>query len=263
MHTGLKDKVALVAASSQGLGKVTALGLAREGAHVVICGRNQESLAAAKAEITGETGAEVLALVGDLLNPEDIAGIATKTRSHFGTVHVLVNNAGGPPPGRFDTLSDSDWQAAFDLTLMSAIRLTNAVIPMMQAQKWGRIINLSSVSVRQPIDELMLSNSLRLAALGWAKTLSNQLAGDNILVNTVCTGWARTLRTEKLLEARAAKAAISIAEAESQITRSIPLGRIARPEEIADLVIYLASDQASYVTGAAIPVDGGLGRSPL
>lgn len=263
METGLKNKVALVAASTQGLGKVVALGLAQEGAHIVICGRNPDRLAAARDEIVGKTGADVLAIAGDLQKVDDITRIAAETHARFGPVHVLVNNAGGPPPGRFDTLTDHDWQTAFDLTLMSAIRLTNAVVPKMRARKWGRVINLSSISVRQPIDDLMLSNSLRLAALGWAKTLSNQLAPDNILVNTVCTGWSRTERVEKLLESRARIQAVDTAVIERQITSAIPLGRVAEPEEIADLVIFLASDRASYITGAAIPIDGGMARSPL
>jgi 3-oxoacyl-[acyl-carrier protein] reductase len=263
MDMGLKNKVALVAASSQGLGREAALFLAKEGAHVVICGRDAERLGATRDEIARETGGQILAVTGDLQKPGDIAKIARAALDRFGTIHILVNNAGGPPPGRYDTLKDENWQTAFDLTLMSAIRLTNEVLPAMRAQKWGRVINLSSVSVRQPIDDLMLSNSLRLAAVGWAKTLSNQVAPDNILVNTICTGWTKTERVGQLLKSRAAAAGSDIAEAERGITSGIPLGRMGEPREIADLVVFLASDRASYITGAAIAIDGGSTRTPL
>jgi 3-oxoacyl-[acyl-carrier protein] reductase len=169
----------------------------------------------------------------------------------------LVNNAGGPPPGNHDSISDEQWSTAFDLTLRSAVRLTNWVLPGMKDTGSGRIINLSSYSAKQPMDSMLLSNSLRLGALGWAKTLANEVGKHNILVNTICTGWTQTQRVDQLLEARALEQGLDAQALADQLVTKIPLQRMARPEEIASVVLFLASPAASYITGAAIPVDGG------
>lgn len=257
MDLGLSEKVALVAASSQGLGKAVAMGLAQEGAKVVICARNKERLEATRDEIQAKTGAEVLSIQADLTKEHDIKDLVAATLNTFGTIHILVNNAGGPPPGFFRDLSDDDWIKAFELTLMSSVRLTREVLPPMKKQKWGRIINITSVSVKQPIDNLLLSNSLRLGVLGWAKTLAGQTAAEGILINNVCPGWTRTERVVELIQARAKTEGSTPEVVEKQIMGGIPIGRMGNPEEFASLVVFLASERASYITGTSIQVDGG------
>ncbi|MFQ5706452.1 MAG: SDR family oxidoreductase [bacterium] len=257
MDLGLAGKVALVAASSKGLGKAAALGLAKEGAKLVICARNEEVLEAAEEDIQAKTNAEILAVPTDLADHEAIKRLVEAATSQFGTIHVLVNNAGGPPPGFFEDLTDAHWQKGFELTLMSSVRLTREVLPLMKKQKWGRIINVTSLSVKQPIDELLLSNSLRLSILGWAKTLAGRVAADGILVNNVCPGWTRTGRVQEILQARAEAENTTPEEVAQGIVNNIPMGRMAETEEFANLVVFLASERASYITGTSIQVDGG------
>ncbi|AXU20914.1 SDR family oxidoreductase [Novosphingobium sp. ERN07] len=252
MDLGLKDRTVLVCAGSQGIGLATARGFHHEGARVAICARDPDQLALAAAQMPG-----CLALVADLADPAQITGLADTVAAQFGPVDVLVNNAGGPPPGLFDTLDDARWEAATNLTLMSAVRMTRAVLPAMRARRWGRIVNISSFGVKQPVPNLTLSNSLRMAVLGWAKTLSQQVAADNVLVNTVCPGWTRTGRVEKLLGPGDADGPSA---AEAAILADIPLGRFAEAEEIASLAVFLGSEVASYMTGTAIAVDGGVAK---
>lgn len=257
MDLGITGKIALVAASSQGLGKAVALGLAQEGAKVVICARGQEKLKAAQEEIQSVTGAEILAVQADLTKYDDMKNMVGATIKRFRTIHILVNNAGGPPPGYFADLDDENWHQGFELTLMSSVRLTREVLPFMKKQKWGRIINITSVSVKQPIDDLLLSNSFRLAVLGWAKTVSNQVAKEGILINNVCPGWTQTDRVNELLGARAQKEGSPPEEIARRITSAIPMERMGQPEELANLVVFLASERASFITGTSIQVDGG------
>lgn len=257
MDLGIKGKVALVAASSQGLGKAVAMGLAREGVKIVICARGKEALEATRAEIHSKTSAEILSIQADLTKYNDIKNLVATATKTFGTIHILINNAGGPPPGYFWNLNDDHWQKGFELTLMSSVRLTREVLPFMRQQKWGRIINITSVSVKQPIDNLILSNSLRLGVVGWAKTVSSQVASEGILINNVCPGWTRTNRVDELLRARAKAEGSTLEEIENRITSEIPIGRMGQPEEFANLVVFLASERASYITGTSIQVDGG------
>jgi len=203
------------------------------------------------------TGEPVLAYITDLSLAQDISKMMDDLLEKWGAVDVLVNNAGGPPPGNHDSISDEQWSTAFDLTLRSAVRLTNWVLPGMKDTGSGRIINLSSYSAKQPMDSMLLSNSLRLGALGWAKTLANEVGKHNILVNTICTGWTQTQRVDQLLEARALEQGLDAQALADQLVTKIPLQRMARPEEIASVALFLASPAASYITGAAIPVDGG------
>ena len=251
MDLGLKDKVVLVTAGSQGIGLATAQGYHREGARVAICARNADKLAAAAATMPG-----CLALQADVTDADQIEAMTREVAVQLGPVDVLVVNAGGPPPGLFADLDDAAWLNATNLTLMSAVRMTRAVLPAMRERRWGRIVIISSVGVKQPVPNLTLSNSVRMAVLGWAKTLAQQVAGDNVLVNTVCPGFTRTARIEQIL----GPAGDGPSPAEAAMAAQIPLGRIAEAEEIAGLAVFLGSEVASYMTGTAIAVDGGAAR---
>lgn len=257
MDLGLQGKVALVAASSRGLGRAAAAELAREGAKVALCARNEEELQATAEAIRRETGAEVLAVPADLTRAEDIQRLVAQVEAHFGRVDILVTNAGGPPGGSFEDFDDEAWRRAWELTFMSAMRLIRAVLPGMKARRWGRIINLTSVSVKQPLPDLVLSNAYRAAVVGMAKTLANDLAPLGITVNNVCPGWTLTDRVQELVQRRAVQQDISFDEALKMVTAGIPMGRMGRPEEPAALIAFLASERAAYITGTTIPVDGG------
>ncbi len=252
MKLNLENKTVLVTAGSKGIGLATALGFYESGANVAICGRSQDKLDAAAAQIPG-----CLAMTGDVSQAEDIDRVVQATTDKFGGIDILVNNAGGPPPGLFEQLADDDWDKAVQLTLMSVIRATRLVLPHMRAQKWGRIVNISSSGVKQPVPGLTLSNSIRMAVLGWAKTLANQVAGDNILVNTVCPGFTNTDRVTQILEQQSKASGKSTEEIAAGIAAQIPMQRIGEPEEIANLAVFLGSEAASYITGTAIQVDGG------
>ena len=263
MDFGLKDKVAVVGASSKGLGKAIALGLAEEGAKVTICARDAGTLEATATEIHEKTGIEVLAVPTDVSQPDQVKALIDRAVDRFGEIDIIVNNAGGPRAGRFADLSPEDYQNALDLNLLSTINLCRAVVPGMKARGGGRIINLTSVSVKQPVDGLMLSNMARTGVIGFAKTLAFELAADNILVNSVCPGIIFTDRIKQLATVRAEENAITFDEAIANMTKDIPLGRIGDPQEFANLVVFLASERASYITGATIQVDGGLVKGLL
>jgi 3-oxoacyl-[acyl-carrier protein] reductase len=254
---GLKDKVTLVTASSEGLGKATALGFAAEGARVAICARREETLRATAQEISAATGSAVLPIVADLTRAEDIERLLAATVAHYGGLQILVTNSGGPPPGYFADFSDADWLDAVNLTLMSAVRLIRAALPHLRQSGWGRIVNITSISVKQPVDNLLFSNSLRAAVVGLAKTLSRQIAAEGITVNNVCPTYILTERVQQLAELRAKEQGISVEEAIAQFSQDVPVGRIGRPEDLADLIVFLASERASYINGTTIQVDGG------
>lgn len=265
MDLGLKGKSVLVTAASAGIGRATALAFAREGARVALCARDAAALDAAADHIRAAVpGAEVLALRCDLTDGAQIDAMVAQVVARFGTLHVLVNNAGGPPPGTSAQVGDAQWQQAFELTLMSAVRCTRAALPYMQRQRWGRVVNVSSYSVKQPIPDILLSNSLRLGVAGWAKTIAGEVARDNVLVNTIGPGWTRTDRVTQMLGARAAAqgAGATAADAEAAIVRNVPLGRLGEPAEIADVIVFLGSERASFVTGTFLAVDGGVVQSP-
>ncbi|MCE5272011.1 SDR family oxidoreductase [bacterium] len=258
MDLGLTGKTALVCGASRGLGYAAALELAAEGANVVLCSRTEADIRAAADRIHSATGARAAAVAADVAEPESAALLVRTALERFGALHVLVTNAGGPPPGRFESHSDAAWQKAFELNLLSAVRLIRECIPPMRQAGWGRIVNITSVAVKQPIDGLILSNSVRAGVIGLAKTLSNELARDNILVNNVCPGFILTDRTKSLFDSRALAEGRSPEEIRESVAASVPLGRLGEPRELAALVAFLCSERASYLTGTSIQVDGGL-----
>ncbi len=258
MDLGLRGKIAVVCASSEGLGKASALALAKEGAKLVICSRREKSIRETARQIHELTGSEVHAVEADVGKPSDISKVVKEATDKFGTVHILVNNAGGPPTGDIFTLSDEQWQKAHDLTLMSMVRMTREVLPLMIEQKWGRIISITSFVAKQPADELMLSASIRPGILGLSKILSNQYAKDNITINTICPGNIFTKRQEELSKTRASSKQMSVEDFIASQTKNIPAGRYGKPEEIGEIVAFLASERASYISGVNLLVDGGL-----
>lgn len=263
MDLGLMDRVAIVAASSRGLGKACAMELAREGAKTVICGRDCDRLTVVAEEMRALTGAEVLPIRTDLTDDAEICHLADETLRRFGRIDILVTNNGGPPAGYFDDLADEVWFKAHQMTLMSAVRLIRAVLPAMRVQQWGRIINITSVSVKQPLDNLLLSNVYRPGVVGLAKTLSAQVATDGITVNNVAPGYTRTDRVLELAEARAAGEGKAVEEVLAETAASYPMERMGEPEELAALVAFLASERAAYITGTTIQVDGGYTKGLL
>jgi 3-oxoacyl-[acyl-carrier protein] reductase len=263
MDFGLAGKVALVTAASKGLGRASAVALAAEGATVVIASRNRETLEQTAQEIRQASRHVILAVPTDLRQSEEIASLVSRTVNEFGGIDILVNNTGAPPSGIFETLSDAQWQAAFDLIFLSAVRLIRSVLPSMQERPGGgRIIQIVSSSVKQPIAGLLLSNALRPGIVGLAKTLSVELAPYQITVNNVCPGRMLTdrLRRGSSVQTRIAHG-LTEEEAIRELARDIPLGRIGNPEELGALVAFLASQQAGYITGTTIQVDGGLIQS--
>lgn len=263
MDLGLQDRVAIVLASSKGLGRAVALGLAKEGARVAICARTRENLHKTEAEIRERTGAEVLSLSLDVTLRESQRTLVEETLRRFGRIDILVNNAGGPPAGQFLQLPETAWQEALNLNLLSTVFMTREVVPHMIPRKWGRIVNITSFSVKQPIDHLILSNMARAGVVGFAKTLASELAPHNILVNNVCPGVFGTDRHFELARGRAEKSGTSLEQYLQEQAKSIPLGRFGEPAEFADLVVFLASERASYITGTTLQIDGGVIRSLL
>jgi 3-oxoacyl-[acyl-carrier protein] reductase len=260
MDLGLRGQTALVAAASRGLGKAVAAAFVAEGAHVAICGRKRDTVQAAAAEL----GSDVLAITADITKTEDVEHFVRAAADRFGRIDILVNNAGGPPVGAFVELTDEQWWQAIGLNLMSAVRLTREVIPHMRRQGGGRILNITSYVVKQPLPNLVLSNAIRLAVVGLGKTLAMELGPDNILVNTVCPGPIGTERLHELTRTFASRQNVSVQDAERRMwTDQVPLGRLGRPEEFASAVVFLASPRASFITGTAIQIDGGLVKAVL
>ncbi|HKZ55576.1 MAG TPA: SDR family oxidoreductase [Anaerolineales bacterium] len=262
MDLGLKDKAVLVTAASKGLGKAAALEFARQGARVGICARS-EVLEATADEIRRTTGAEVLAVRADLTKAEDVQRLVAATTDRFGALDILLANCGGPPPGGFLSLQPEDWEAGFRLIVMSVVYLCLSAIPQMLKQAAGSIVVSESYSVKQPIPNLVLSNSLRLAVIGLVKSLAEELGPKGIRVNSINPSWVWTERVQQIMADRAERNQTSVEEESAKIRREIPLGRMGSVEEYARAAVWLASPAASFVHGHALMLDGGTVRATL
>ncbi len=262
MDLDLTQKIALVAASSTGLGKAVAINLAKEGANIIICSRDSKKLNIVIEEIQ-KIGRKVLAIPTDLTQYSQVQELVKKSIDFFGRIDILVTNCGGPPSGEFLDFTVMDWKKAIDLNLMSTIYLCKETIPYMIKQQYGRIIMITSVSVKQPIQGLILSNVSRAGVAGLAKSLSNEFGKDNILVNVVCPGYTQTKRVDELAESLSIKQGLKTDEIIQEWESKNALGRLATPEEFANVVVFLASERASHVTGVALQIDGGLVKSLL
>lgn len=255
MNLGLKNKIALVTGASTGIGKAIAQSLSNEGCKVIICSRNKERIQQTAQEINAES------FVADVSKREDIEKLYNHVIEKYGKIHVLVNNTGGPPPGSLNDIDDELWMSNFQNTVMSVVRLTKLVLPIMQKQKYGRIINITSTSVKQPIPNLLLSNSLRPCVIGFSKTVSDDVAKHNITINNICPGTIDTVHLRNLSESWGKSLGITKQEMINKLEQNAPINRLGKVEEISSVVAFLASEQASFITGTTIQVDGGRIRS--
>ncbi len=263
MDLGITGRVAIVAAASKGLGRAVAEELAREGAQVAICARNAPTLAETATQIEASTGRKVFHRALDVTDPMGVAAFVAAVEDRFGRIDICVTNSGGPPSNSFKNTKPDDWRAAVDQLLMSTIFFARETLPRMQKNKWGRLITITSSAVKQPVDGLLLSNSVRAAVTGLARTLANEYAAEGITVNNVCPGYTRTARLDNLASTISARTGSKPEDVFAGWQREIPAGRLGTPQEFAAVVAFLASERASYVTGTSIAVDGGLVRSLL
>lgn len=263
MDLGLHGKVALVAASSRGLGRAIAEELAHEGADLILCARGEETLMQTRAAIADHHGRQVLALAADLAEASDVERVVRQGIADLGRIDILVTNAGGPPAGPFESHSPEAWRRAVQLNLESVVNLVREVLPGMKERGWGRILNVTSIAVKQPVDNLILSNSVRAAVTGFARTLANEIAPHGITINNLMPGYTRTERVVELSESNARARDTTPEEILAQWEREIPMGRLGEPREFAALAAFLASERASYITAQSIAVDGGWIRSLL
>jgi 3-oxoacyl-[acyl-carrier protein] reductase len=257
LDLGLSGKSALITAASSGLGKATAIELAREGARIALNARNEDALLSAARQIRETTGAEIHPIVGDVSSEADVRRLVRETVGRFGGLEILVANAGGPPAGRFEDFTLEDYRAAVETNLFSTINLCREGVPHMRKRGWGRVVAITSIAAKQPIDDLILSNTSRAGVLGFAKTLSRDVAPFGITVNTVCPGYHLTDRLKSLAERTARNEGVSVEQIQSRWAADIPMKRLGRPEEFASVVTFLCSEQARYVTGTVIQIDGG------
>ena len=261
MDLGIRGKVAVVCGASAGLGKATALSLAHEGAKVALCARHPGHLEAAAQQIGQATGAEVFFHPADVTDEKSIERFIAEAQRQLGPVDILVNNAGGPPPGNFQDTPVEAWETAHRLTLASAVTFCRKVVPGMKERRWGRVVTITSLSVKQPLETLILSNTYRAGLTAFMKTLAGEVAAYGVTVNCVCPGFTATERLNELAADLAAKRGVTPAQVRQDWEKSIPAGRLGRPEEIADFIAFLASDRAGYLTGTSVLVDGGFVRA--
>ena len=257
MDLGIKGKVALITASSTGIGKAVAEAFAEEGCNIAICSRTKETLIDTAREIKSKFNLDPFWGICDLNQQKDIENFYNAVVNQFGKIDILINNCGGPVPGFFLELSEEDWDNAYKQVLLSVVRFSNLVIPKMIEQEWGRIVNITSIAVKQPVSNLMLSNSLRAGVTGFAKSLSNEFGNKNITVNNVAPGYTLTHRLYELAVTRAKTSGKSHEEILFEMAKEVPMNRLGGPEEIAAMVVFLASQKASYISGTTIQVDGG------
>ena len=257
MDLGIRGRVAIVAAASSGLGKATAMELAAEGARVAINARSEQQLQTAASEIQSATGADVLAIAGDVINEDLVRKLVSETRDKFGSVDILVANAGGPPAGFFDDFNAQHYREAVELNLISTINLCREAVPHMRERRWGRIVAITSIAAKQPVENLILSNTARAGVLGFMKSLSQQIGSDGITVNTLCPGYHLTERLKSLSSSIANKEGVSVEDVYARWAASTPMKRIGDPKEFAAVAAFLCSERASYLTGTVIQVDGG------
>ena len=257
MDTGLKDRVAIVAASSQGIGLATAQAFAAEGCRVAMCARNDKNLQAAADGMRKQYGVEVFTQAFDVTSAEAVHSFVDTVAAKFGGVDICVTNAGGPPAKGFLAASIEEWRKAVDLNFLSTVYFAREVIPYMQRKHWGRIITITSITTKQPVADLVLSNAVRAAVVGLVKSLANEFGKDGVLVNNVGPGYTATDRLKELAKARSVALGKSEKEVAADWTASVPLGRLGEPREVADTIVWLASERASYITGQTILVDGG------
>jgi len=261
MDLQLKGKTVLVTASSLGIGRATAELFIKEGCKVAICSRNKSNLINTANEFKSLYNVEPLWEVCDINRISDIENVVKLVNNNYGDIDILVNNCGGPIPGYFESLSDADWEYAYEQVLMSSVRFARLVLPGLEKKNWGRVINITSLSVKQPVDNLILSNSLRSAVTAFAKTLSNQIGKFNITVNNVAPGYTLTARLYELAVNKAKQSGESHEHVLASMANDVPMKRLARPDEVASLIVFLASEQAGYITGTTIGVDGGVIKS--
>jgi 3-oxoacyl-[acyl-carrier protein] reductase len=257
MKSGLKNKVVLLTGASKGMARVAALHFAEEGCKVAICARDEKALNDTANQMRKQSGVDVLAKVADVTKPAEVQEFVATAVKKFGRVDICVANAGGPPAKTFSQTEIKDWEAAIQLSFMSVIHLAKEVLPLMQKSKWGRFITITSTSVRQPIPDIVLSSAIRPAVVGLVKSLAIEYGKYGITVNNVAPGYTATERLIELSASRAKEAGVSEKEIHDQWAKAIPMGRIAEPADIADTIVWLASDRASYITGQTIMVDGG------
>lgn len=257
MDLGLKGRSALVCGSSAGLGRAIAEALAAEGADLAICSRSEERIGAARDEIARTTGAEVIAVAADLADPAGVERAVSTAMEGLGRIDILVTNTAGPPSGPFEEHSTEAWHQAIAQLLESAVNLVRAVLPGMKERRWGRILHVTSITVKQPVEGLILSNAVRAGVTGFAKTISNEAAPFGVTVNCLVPGYTRTERLVDLAEANARRTGESTADAYATWEREVPMGRLGEPEELGALAAFLASEKAGYITGQSVAVDGG------
>ncbi|MBU2493665.1 MAG: SDR family oxidoreductase [Bacteroidetes bacterium] len=261
MNLGIKGKTVLVTASSMGIGRAAVDEFIKEGCNVAICSSSKDNLLKAVEEIKTQLNIEPFWTVCDINKPSDIEKTVKLVEEKIGNIDILVNNCGGPTPGYFENLSDDEWEYAFNQVLMSAVRFTRLVLPGMKEKHWGRVINVTSLSVKQPVENLILSNSLRSAVTAMSKTLSNEYGKYNITFNNVAPGYTLTARLYELAVSRAKESGESHEHVLAQMANNVPMKRLARPDELGAYIVYLASEQAGYITGTTTQIDGGIIKS--